>query len=623
MSQLYKIKSYFSLLLLFFLLVSAPGAAAPPPFLFTGEVIFERSDSEGSEIRGQILLKIDIAPDHYLYAGQLKVNPLDAQGIRFGEVLIPKSIPKDDPYLGPVGIFKEQVQIRLPFQMDKGTESVTDEIGLLVRYQGCTDTTCFLPAEKTMVVSLSGELAGGGDSAVPEAFSSPLMGGGDRVEAMGPVEAPSADDENLFARTAARFGFWGALVAVFFWGFLASLTPCVYPMIPITMSVIGAKSAGSTRRGFLLSLLYVLGLSLTYAIFGVAAAWTGGLFGAAAGHPAVRILIAVLFLILALGMFDLYYVQMPSAITRRIGTERGSGAFGVFLTGAASGLVVGPCVGPMLVAVLVYIAALGSKLMGFLIMWSFALGLGMLFLVVGTFSGALTALPGSGKWMVHLKNLFGVLMLAGALYFIEPVLPQPIFYLVLGIFLVGVGIFMRGLDPPNPDWTGAQRLLKTGGIVLITIGIVFSARFALWDRSALWEMGRYSTEAAPMISAADQKIPWLADEAEALAQAAALDRPVMIDFRADWCAACLRMERETFPDPRVARALEAFVPLKIDSTDPSDPEVRRLSKKYGVVGLPTIVFLDAEGLPLPGKRITQFLPPARFLQRLPAIGEAE
>lgn len=413
--------------------------------------------------------------------------------------------------------------------------------------------------------------------------------------------------DNPYQRAAARFGIAGVMAAAFLWGFLASLTPCVYPMIPVTVSIIGASNSGSVFQGFILSLFYVLGMSLTYAVFGVAAAWTGSLFGAYTDHPAIRIIVAGIFLILAIGMFDIFHIQMPSKLASALGRYTGTGRAGVFLTGAAAGAVAGPCVGPMLVGLLVYIAAIGSKLQGFFIMWSFALGMGLLFLVIGTFSGAASSLPRSGMWMVRLKNFFGLLMLAMSLWYVQPLMPEHIFFLILGGFLIGISVFSGGLEQLTPESGRYERLIKTIAIICLTLGIVYSARFVLGDLVISSQTNVFSEKTG---------IIWHTDEAAGIELAKSENMPVMIDFSADWCAACKKLDRETFIHPEVVKGAKEFVCIKIDSTDADKPAIKGLHKKYNVIGLPTIIFLNSSGKILPEFTITEFINPADFIQKM-------
>ncbi len=577
------------------------GWGAEAPFTVRIETA-PRQLAPGSE--GLITVAFSISPDHYLYAHKTTIAPGEVPGLSFGDPVKPAGKEKTDPFMGTVSIYEGTVVLELPVRTTPDARPGARRIPLTVTYQGCTREMCFLPEQKTLQADL--EIAAAGTVTAPffEPVTPPAGAGAADAEASPPETGPSA-----FAEAAARFGMLGVLAAAFLWGVLASLTPCVYPMIPVTVSVIGAGSGGKPLRGFGLSVLYVLGMSLTYAALGVAAAWTGGLFGAWASHPAVRIGVAALFILLALGMFDVIYIQVPAALSSRLGGAKGAGAAGAFFTGIASGAVVGPCVGPLLVAVLVYIAGLGSKFMGFLIMWTFSLGMGMLFLVVGTFSGAVAGLPKSGAWMVRLKHLFGVLLLAGALYYLQPVLRHGTFWLALGGFLTGLGVFAGAFDPLAADTGGRRRVMKTVGILLVVLGAAYVARFALGDR--------FSPPTGPERAAG--RIEWLRNEPSALAAARSEGKPVMIDFRADWCSACRRMEAETFPDPAVVRQADGFVALKIDSTDPSTPRITALHEKYGVVGLPALVFLDSRGRILPDDTVTRFLPPAELAERMRAV----
>ncbi|WP_207681004.1 protein-disulfide reductase DsbD family protein [Desulfonema magnum] len=537
-----------------------------------------------------VRVTFDIAPGHQLYADKTYIKPAAMSGLIFGQVKTTSAtFEKNDPYQGKILIYKEQATFELPVSVALSADPGPVTIMLEAGYLGCTETVCFLPEKKNLNVAFT---------IIPatEAFVADIPE---------PIIQDTPPDRNPFQEAADKFGVLGVLFAAFIWGLFASLTPCVYPMIPVTVSVIGAGSRGSVSRGFVLSLFYVLGLSLTYAIFGTIAAWSGSLFGEYANHPAVRIIVAGVFVILALGLFDLFYIQVPSAISSKLGGQTGAGIIGVFLTGAAAGAVVGPCVGPMLVALLVYIAAIGSKLQGFLIMWHFALGMGMLFLVIGTFSGAAASLPKAGPWMENLKRFFGVLMLAVALYYVKPLLSENIFMLCVGIFLIGIGVFVGGLDALTADSAVRDRVWKTVGIVCLAVGIAYAARFALDDQVSL-----------PRVSSPKAGITWLKDENAALVKARQEKKPVMMDFYADWCAACKKLERETFASPAVADKAKQFVCVKIDCTDTTDPVIRQIQDKYRIVGLPTIMFMNSLGRPLPAKSVTEFVDPVTLLARM-------
>jgi len=545
---------------------------------------------------GILQVRFSIAPGYELYADKTSVDVEAVPNIEFGTVNAPPAVEKTGPEGEPYRVYTGQARFEVPIRVAAGADAGDRSIPLKVNYQGCSKTGCFLPEEKQLTAQL-GILPGSAPG-----FDAGVSG----VDAA--VEPTAGSESNPFRQTAARFGIIGVLAAAFVWGLLTSLTPCVYPMIPVTVSVIGATNAGSVYRGFLMALLYVLGMSLTYAAFGVTAAWTGGLFGAYADHPVVRIAVAAVFVLLAFSMFDIIQIQAPAWMSTQFGRYGGAGGIGVFLTGAAAGAVVGPCVGPMLVGLLVYIAAIGDKLQGFLIMWSFALGMGMLFLVIGTFSGAAAALPRSGVWMVRLKQFFGVLMLGVALYYIRPLIPGPVFTLVLGALLIGVGVFAGALDRMDAEAGGLDRLQKAVSILVLTLGIVYAARFAVGDRlMSVPNYGNQETEAG---------IHWLVDEAVALSMAEARNKPLMIEFRADWCAACRKMEKETLRDPRVIEMAEQFVPLKLDFTETADPVVENLRQKYSIIGLPTLLFADSSGRVWTEQIITEFVPADVLVARM-------
>ncbi|OQX17557.1 MAG: hypothetical protein BWK80_39490 [Desulfobacteraceae bacterium IS3] len=560
----------------------------PRPFNITARSVYEKV-APGQSFIVEVIF--DIAPGHQLYAKETSVTALPSQGLRFGSAKpVTPALEKLDPYRGKIPIYKKNARFELPVTVEKSAELGTKSILLTVAYLGCTETVCFLPEKAHLDLSVT---------VVSEAEA--LASQAPRP----PASDMTSVEENPFRKMADRFGPLGVLVAAFIWGFLASLTPCVYPMIPVTVSIIGAGSAGSTSRGFLLSVFYVLGMSLTYAVFGVIAAWSGSLFGEYTNHPAIRIVVSAVFVILALSMFDLFYIQMPSSVSSKLGGRKSIGIFGVFLTGAAAGALVGPCVGPMLVAMLVYIAALGSKVLGFLIMWNFALGMGMLFLVIGTFSGAATSLPKAGEWMEKLKRIFGVLLLAAALYYIEPLLPGAVFMLITGAFFIGIGVFSGAFDALRPESTGKDRLWKAAGIVFLVLGICYVAKFAVEDE------GDAVRQNIPEIG-----IQWMTDEASALARAGAEKKPVIMDFSAEWCAACKKLERETFTDPAIIAASGRFVCVRIDCTNTADPIVRDMQKKYNIIGLPTILFLNSEGQIDPNQSVTEFVRPAGLLERM-------
>ncbi len=598
-------KIYLIRLLLFFLFsgVSNVQADVKQPFQFKATIVPAQVMQGGN---ATIEVSVAIAKGHYLYADKTDITPDSIDGLSFGKLDKPEGIKKNDPYLGTVYTYSKQVMLRLPMRVGSSVKTGTGTLSMAINYQGCTATSCFPPESKLIKVAFtvvaSGETVSSGDKKAPEVEKQ-------AEESDLHVRKATADNLSAIEKAADRFGVIGVLLAAFIWGLLASLTPCVYPMIPITVSVIGAGAGGKWLRGLVLSIFYVLGMSLTYAIFGVAAAWSGNLFGAYTDHPVVRIVVASVFVILALGMFDVFFIQMPASLSSKFGGKTGTGVIGVFITGAVAGAIVGPCVGPMLVGILVYIASLADKLLGFFIMWSFALGMGMLFLLIGTFSGAAASLPKAGKWMEQIKHVFGVLMLAFALYYIQPLLPINIFYLILGALLIGISLYLGALDAFTTQVTGPRRLWQAAGIICLVLGVCYTARFTFDEQPPRQNV----------MAAQRSGILWQNDEADALAKAEREKKPVMIDFAADWCSACKKLEHETFTHQDIIAESARFVNLKIDCTDAQDPQVKQLQKKYHVVGLPTLFFINSDGKPLSDQSVTQFVTPETLLKRMRSI----
>lgn len=436
---------------------------------------------------------------------------------------------------------------------------------------------CYPPAVAEAVVDLDVTAAADGDGPSPA----------------GDV-APAAEPGGLQGRLqrALNEGSWLAFVLVFLGGVLASFTPCVYPMIPITISYIGGSAKGNPAKGFVLSLWYVLGIALVYSVLGLVAAATGGAFGQATQTPVFAGVVAAVIGAMALSMAGLFDIQLPSSMTSRVGGGR-TGFLGPLLMGMAMGMIAAPCVGPVLIVLLTWVATTGSLVMGFWLLFTFAMGLGMLFVALGTFSGLLTALPGAGGWMETVKHVFAVVLLALALWFIRLYLP-----LWLLVFVFGTGLMLMvsawGAWRPLEADAGARagldkgfmRFLWVAGTVLALLGGLRG-----FAPELLPVGGGVAGEEA---GAAHAEPAWLADEAEAFARAAREGMPVVMDFWAEWCAACIELDHQTWNQPEVLALAERFVPVKMDMTARNDRNKAR-NERFGVIGMPTVIFFDSAG----------------------------
>lgn len=399
-----------------------------------------------------------------------------------------------------------------------------------------------------------------------------------------------------------------AVAIAFAAGVLVSLSPCVYPLIPITIAVFGARESGSAWRGFTLSLAYVVGMAIFYSAFAIVFALLGLASGSLMAMPAVVLSIATLGAVMAASLLGAFEMVIPSSWQTRLSAVGGAGHLGAFLMGLVAGVIAAPCAGPVLVFILALVAQQGSPLLGAALMVSYAFGIGLLFLLLGTFSTLIARMPRSGRWMETARSALGLGMLLASLYIALPHLPPLRAYvelpwhgvgvaLALGLVVVGVAVGALHLSFHDGALAVARKL---GGVLLVTAGL-------------LGLVG--SLREAPVTTETAGQAAWLRDHDAALAQAHAQGKPVLIDFGAEWCVACKEIEKHVFPTPEFQREAGRFVLVAIDCTELSD-EVNRLWELYGIRGLPNIVFLDSQGAVVPDVRITSFVDAQHFVAQM-------
>lgn len=414
-----------------------------------------------------------------------------------------------------------------------------------------------------------------------------------------PAVALADAPADLFTRGLEKgplFAGLGALAG----GLLTCLTPCVYPMIAITVSIFGAREAKSRREAMLLSTSFVLGIVVLFTTMLVVAALTGSLFGSVLSNRWVIVGIAVVFIALALSMFGAFEMTLPDRLMQRLAEVGGIGYGGAFLLGLVSGLVAAPCTGPVLTGVILWIAKTQSVGLGALVGATYSIGLGLPFWLVGTFA---VTLPKGGKWMLGVKSFFGIVLLIVALYFLKTAFPA-----------------LSALAQPTP-----QFMVAMAG--LVALGLLLGAVHLAWDDGGLGVKARKGlgiavTVAAGFLFVTSLELPkgaltWLHEEHVAVTKARNEKRPLLVDFTAEWCGACKRLAKETFSDPRVMAKAAHFVAVQIDATDDEDPQIDAVKGKYNVVGLPTVVIYDSTGTER--KRFHDFVGPDVFLAALEGI----
>jgi thioredoxin:protein disulfide reductase len=592
------IKGLFGIALLLFLF-PAISFGETSPFKLQVASLKDRS-AAGDMI--PVTVTIMISPNHYIYKDQIKVESDDPAQFTVVSTELPPEKIKYDPFLEEeIAIYEGKVVVRSDLQISKDLSAGPHDLKLKVHYQGCSDKVCFAPKVEKFTLPLQVE---------PYSEEKPVL----QTEKQNPPSRPDKANRG-FQKIPEGKGLFVSMILVFLAGIGLSFTPCVYPMIPIIVAVIGGKVTsdrpGRPLTAFLLSLVYVLGISVVYATLGVIAASTGALFGFALQSPWVIGFIVAIFIALALSMFGIYTLQVPSFISERLGEKAGKGFVGVFIMGLISGIVASPCIGPVLASLLVYIATTGDKFLGFLKLFVFAWGLGVPLIVLGTFSGAIKAMPKSGVWMVTIERIFGLLLIGVALYYLRLIIPENAFIMILGIFLIVTAVFSGGFDSLTHESTYFQRAKKAFGIVVFIFGIYFLAGHLMMKGYILPALT--TTPAVQEIQPLKEEIHWITNEEEGLRLARAENRVAMIDFWAEWCAACMELEKVTYRDPAVIRELQRFVTIKIDCTNVDDPGVKQLLSKYGVVGLPTMVFVNRDGTIAEDKTIIGFVTPNEFL----------
>ncbi len=384
------------------------------------------------------------------------------------------------------------------------------------------------------------------------------------------------------------------LLGVFVGGLALNLTPCVYPMIPITVSYFGGRS-GQGQGGLLAhGLCYLMGLVLTNSLLGVFAALTGGLMGGLLQNPWVLATVAGVLLAFALSLFGLWELRLPSWLTSAASKSH-AGYLGSLFMGLTLGVVAAPCLGPFVLGLLTWVASLGSPWLGFIIFFTLSLGLGLPLFILAMFSGRLEALPRSGEWMVWVRKLMGWVLLGMAAYFLGPLLPHGTRYLLLAAVALAGALHLGWLDRTPATFRAFNWLRACAAVAGLVTATYLAGSWLL--------MG-------PGVS-------WRDYAGQTLAEARQKGKPVIIDFYADWCAPCRELEDITFHDSQVVGEAErGFVMVKVDLTQKGNPLHERLLGEYDIKGVPTVVFLDGQGRERLDLRLVDFLPPPQFLERM-------
>jgi len=573
-----------------------------------------------------LLASFKITPGYYLYRDKVSFNlagdSAKTTGARIANIAMPKGEIKNDHNFGDMTVFHQPFQAEITLER---TGSAAQNITLEASYQGCKDKSlCYPPINKSISIALpeikntppaKTSSAATAAPAVAQQVQATLQ------SAQPAASSASAQSENVqIAKLFKQGSFW--LIVSFFFGagLLLAFTPCIFPMVPILSGIIVGRGHKITHmHGFILSLSYVLGMALTYAAVGVVAGLSGSLLSNALQTPLVLGSFAAVFVLLSLSMFGFYELQLPTALQSKLtGTSNrlhGGHLSGVFVMGALSAIIVGPCVAAPLAGALLYIGQTHDALLGGVALFALAMGMGLPLLLIGASAG--TLLPKAGAWMESVKRFFGVLLLAVAIWIISSLIPVGVQMLLWAALLVLSAVYLRALDALPHNAGGWHKLWKGIGILALLLGGAYLVGALSGARDILRPLSAIGSIQAEI--PATMKFARVKNVAELDGRIAqARGKAVMLDFYADWCVSCKEMERYTFADAKVQAKLKNIVLLQADVTANSE-EDKALLQRFELFGPPAILFFDTQGKELADFRVTGYQDAAQFLQSLQSV----
>ena len=583
---------------------SLPGFGSKQPVFLPPDQAFalEVSARDANTLQANFI----ITPGYYLYRDKVSFETTDP-AIKIATVKIPSGEMKQDPTFGTIEVFHQSFQTEII--LARGTALDARNLTLNASYQGCSEEgLCYPPITPVLQVSLPD--AKTGMSAPPVMTAAP------------PPKLPALQSEGTQIAKLFKSGSFWLIVSVFFGaGLLLSLTPCVLPMIPILSGIIVGRGHKITKmHAFMLSLAYVLGMAITYAAAGVAAGFSGTLISNALQTPWVLGSFSAVFVLLSFSMFGFYELQLPSALQSKLTNTsnklHGGHLSGVFLMGALSAIIMGPCVAAPLAGALLYIGQTHDAILGGVALFALAMGMGAPLLLIGTSAGVL--LPKAGAWMEAVKRFFGVMLLALAIWIIQPLLPISVQMLLWAALLIFCGIYLHALDSLPLNASGWHKLFKGIGLFSLLLGVAYLIGALSGAQDILRPLGTLGrAEAQVSTTLQFSRIKSVAELDQRISRANG--QTVMLDFYADWCVSCKEMERFTFSDENVQNLLKPALLLQADVTAYDEVD-KALLKRFGLYGPPGILFFDAQGKELTDFRVVGYQDAVQFTKTLRATG---
>jgi len=556
--------------------------------------------------KGELILNWKVAPKYYLYQHKIKLKVISGQAT-IKQFKLPKADTKFDK------VFNKTLQVyHHDFTGHALLTGLSNKVTLQVDFQGCAEMgVCYPPMHKKIeltkaafgvasnTTSLTGQATNKTASSATLSQSTP----------------PVLSESDQITDTLKHASLWIILVTFFIFGLLLAFTPCVFPMIPILSSIIvGQGEAISTRKAFIMSVVYVLAMSVTYTLAGVLSGLFGGNLQAAFQNPWIIGSFSFIFVLLALSMFGFYELQLPSALQSKLtnisNKQKGGSLIGVAIMGFLSALIVGPCMAPPLAGALIYIGQSGDALLGGLALFVMSLGMGLPLILLGTSAGKL--LPRAGAWMDNVKSVFGVVMLGIAIWMASRILPDAIILFAWAALFIASGIYLGAFNNVE-EKSGWFKLFKSIALILFIWGTLMLVGLSTGNSNPLQPLKGLSTGYHQASTHLQFKRISTLSELESTLKS---NPKVMLDFYADWCVSCKEMEAGTFMDAGVHNALKGVTLIQFDVTE-NNAQQKALMKKLEVLGPPSIMFYK-NGIETRSQRVVGYQPPAEFIQHIQA-----
>ncbi|HEY5122316.1 MAG TPA: cytochrome c biogenesis protein CcdA [Ignavibacteria bacterium] len=504
-----------------------------------------------------------------------------------------------------IRVYKGNIYIGISFISKKELKDGDYKIPLTFRYQACDDKACYEPRNVKMEVNVkvskekfsktfsNESLFKNIDFSKPtikKEISSESLKENQRTEGANP-------DEEKVSNFIEEKGIVLGLFFIFLGGLALNLTPCIYPLIPITISFFGAQASGNKMHSIMMGIFYALGMAVTYSALGLFAALTGSLLGNALQNPIVIVAIALILLALGTSMFGLFEIRVPQKLALA-GNKSRSGLLGSLLMGLMVGFIAAPCIGPFVLSLLVYVGKMGNPFMGFLLFFVLSMGLGFPYIFLAAFSSALNKLPRSGEWMEGVKVIFGLVLFGMALNTLSPIITKDIFAIAFPLYIISCGVYLILIDKKGLSAKGFTKVKYLIAIIALIYGS--------------WIL-------KPQSNAEEVKWKMLNSLSSIESSISSEKKPVMIDFYADWCAQCKELDQFTYNDKSVVEESKGFNNIKIDLTK----ENKEISDKFNIKGLPAVIFINSKGEEIKELRVTGFLKPQEFVNKIKLLKETD